>query len=167
MTRIEQATIDQDQNKIKELFWEYLSWANSRLNELYQIDFDISTMLKNDMENIQKYFPPAGQLFLAYQENHPVGIACMKKISEEAVEIKRMYVRPEFRGKGVGSQLLEWVINKAQQENYKLIRLDTNLFMKPAQLLYQSFGFDAIGPYPESEIPPEFHRYWIFMEKKL
>lgn len=167
MSRIEQAIIDQDRNKIKELFWEYLSWANTRLSEEYQIDFDIQSMLENDMQNLQKYFPPAGRLVFAYQDEHTAGLACMKKINHDTVEIKRMYVRPDFRGKGLGRQLLRWIISKAQQENYKLIRLDTNRFMKPAQSLYQSLGFEVIEPYPESEIPADFHPYWIFMEKKI
>ena len=79
MLNIVPANIDQDKDIIQELFWEYLSWANASLNEEFQINFDIKSSLKEDMEHLQKYFPPTGLLLLAYQENKTAGIACMKK----------------------------------------------------------------------------------------
>lgn len=82
-------------------------------------------------------------------------------------EIKRMFVRPASRGQGVGRMLLEALIAEARQIGYSTIRLDSTRFMKAAHSLYRSAGFQEIGPYQESEIPPEFHQHWVFMEKHL
>jgi ribosomal protein S18 acetylase RimI-like enzyme len=79
-------------------------------------------------------------------------------------EIKRMYVKPEFRRKGIGKYLLETILNEARQIGYSKIRLETAPFSQTAQLLYRSFGFQDIEPYPEGEIPPEYYPSWFFME---
>jgi GNAT superfamily N-acetyltransferase len=78
-----------------------------------------------------------------------------------------MYVRPEFRGKGIGRALLEALIAEAQEIGYPTVRLDSTRFMEVAHSLYRSVGFHEIEPYTESEIPPEFQQYWVFMEKQL
>jgi GNAT superfamily N-acetyltransferase len=96
----------------------------------------------------------------------------MRKIGEKMGEIKRMYIRPRFRGKGIGRDLLERLINEALKFGYSKIRLDTGPFMKEAHGLYFSFGFRNIKPYPESEvlgdnIPKEITENWVFMEKQL
>ena len=96
----------------------------------------------------------------------------MRKIGEKVGEIKRMYVRPVFRGKGMGRTLLEKLIDEAQDCGYSKLRLDSGPFMKEAHGLYYSFGFRNIEPYPESEvlgedIPKEISENWIFMEMDL
>jgi len=96
----------------------------------------------------------------------------MRKIGEKIGEIKRMYVRPVFRGRGIGRTLLEKLINGAQNFGYAKLRLDSGPFMKEAHGLYYSFGFRNIKPYPESEvlgenIPKVISENWIFMEMDL
>jgi GNAT superfamily N-acetyltransferase len=91
----------------------------------------------------------------------------MKRIREDVGAIKRMYVRPEFRGKGIGRVLVEALLAEAQQIGYPTVRLDSVLFMKAAHSLYRSAGFKEIEPYPESEIPTQFRSHWVFMEKHL
>jgi GNAT superfamily N-acetyltransferase len=167
MTSIHQAETAEDQSKVRELFWEYLQWANERLNEEFGIDFDIEPMLERDMAKLEIFLPPHGRLLLATEESQSAGIACMKRIREDMGEIKRMYVRPEFRGKGVGRVLLEALIAEAQQMGYPIVRLDSARSMKAAHSLYRSAGFQEIAPYPESEIAPEYQRHWVFMEKQL
>jgi GNAT superfamily N-acetyltransferase len=96
-----------------------------------------------------------------------VGLACTKRIREDIGEIKRMYVRPEFRRRGIGRALLEVLIAEAREIRYPRMRLDSARFMAEAHSLYRSVGFQEIEPYPESEIPEEFRQYWIFMELRL
>ena len=142
MTSIHQAETEEDELQVRKLFWEYLRWANARLIQEFDVNLNIA-------------------------ESQAAGIACLKRIREGMGEIKRMYVRPEFRGKGIGRVLLEALIAEAQQIGYQTLRLDSTRFMKAAHALYRSAGFQEIEPYPESEIPPEFHRHWVFMEKQL
>jgi GNAT superfamily N-acetyltransferase len=167
MTSIHQAETEKDRSQVRELFWEYLQWANERLNEEFDINFDIESWLEQDMAQLEIFLPPHGRLLLATQESQAAGIACMKRIREGMGEIKRMYVRPKFRGQGIGRLLLEALIAEAQQIGYPTVRLDSARFMKAAHSLYRSAGFREIAPYPESEIPPEFQGHWVFMEKQL
>jgi GNAT superfamily N-acetyltransferase len=167
MTDIRQAEIDKDQALIRELFLEYLEWANTRCNEEYGISFDIKSMVKQDMTKLQVFLPPHGRLMLAREGASAAGIACMRKIRENTGEIKRMFVRPEFRGRGIGRALLDALVAEAQEIGYPTLRLDSTRFMEAAHALYRSVGFKEIEPYDESEIPPEFRRHWVFMEKQL
>jgi GNAT superfamily N-acetyltransferase len=82
-------------------------------------------------------------------------------------EIKRMYVRPDFRGQGIGRALLEALLAEARPAGYRRVRLDSGPFMKAAHALYRRVGFHEIAPYPESEIPVAFHEQSVFMEKQL
>ena len=96
----------------------------------------------------------------------------MRKIGDNIGEIKRMYVQPLYRGKGIARALLERLIKEAQSIGYAKLRLDSGLFMKEALNLYHSVGFKEIDPYAESEvlqegIPEEISQNWIFMEMFL
>lgn len=166
MTSIHQAETDEDRALIRELFWEYLEWANRRCNEEYGIDFDITSMLEQDMAKLEVFVPPYGRLLLATEGARAAGIVCMRRIRKDIGEIKRMYVRPEFRGRGIGRALLEALIAEAQEIGYPTVRPDSTRFMEVAHSLYRSAGFHEIEPYTESEIPPEFQQYWVFMEKQ-
>jgi GNAT superfamily N-acetyltransferase len=91
----------------------------------------------------------------------------MRRIRPDMGEIKRMYIRPEFRGMGIGRALLEGLIAEAREIGYPRVLPDSTRFMKEAHSLYRSVGFEEIGPYPESEIPAEYQSHWILMELKL
>jgi GNAT superfamily N-acetyltransferase len=167
MAHIHQAQSKDDQLQVRKLFCEYLQWANGRLYEEFGVNFDIESILERDMAQLEIFLPPQGRLLLATEESQAIGIACLKRIREDIGEIKRMYVRPEFQGKGIGRVLLESLVAEAKQIGYATIRLDSARFMKSAHSLYRSAGFQVIEPYPESEIPPQFQKHWVFMEKKL
>jgi GNAT superfamily N-acetyltransferase len=161
---------------LRELFSEYLEWVLLKCEEEFNVNYDIKNLaavaVNNSIEELHKYFPPSGCLLLSKNENEIVGTACMRKIGVKIGEIKRMYVRPVFRGKRMGRTLLEILIGEAQDFGYSKIRLDSGPFMKEAHGLYYSFGFRNIKPYPESEvlgenIPKEISENWIFMEMDL
>ncbi len=167
MSHIYQVKTGEEQAHVRELFWEYLQWANRRVNEEFGVTFDIEAMLEEDMAALAKFSPPDGRILLASCESRLAGIACLKKLREDVGEIKRMYVRPAFRGQGIGRSLLEALLSEARKIGYPLVRLDSARFMEAAHALYRSSGFREIEAYPESEIPPEFQAHWIFMQKRL
>jgi GNAT superfamily N-acetyltransferase len=167
MLKIYQAVTDQDKDNVRQLFWEYLNWANQMLNAEYDIDFDIKQILDSDMQDLGKFYPPHGRLLLAEQDGSLTGLACMHKIKPDIGEIKRMYVREEFRRLGIGRALLDKLIAEAMIIGYAKLRLDSTRFMHAAHALYRAMGFYEISPYGESEIPSEFHSKWIFMELNL
>lgn len=167
MLDIFQVETDDHRRQVKELFVEYLDWANSSLKREFGVQFDIAAMVERDMANLDIFCPPQGRLLIARYDNRLAGLACLKQIGDAVGEVKRMYVRPAVRGKGIGRSLLERLIGEARQIGYASIRLDSTRFMTAAHALYRSAGFKEIEPYAESEIPPEYWPHWIFMELAL
>ena len=96
-----------------------------------------------------------------------MGIGCLRRIGPQTAEIKRMYVEPAMRGIGAGRAILKNLLKAAAADGYTGVRLDSPDFMAAAHALYRSCGFVDIPPYPESEIPDEFKRYLVFMERKV
>ncbi len=95
-----------------------------------------------------KYAPPTGRLLLAECEDGVAGCVALRKLEPEICEMKRLYVRPAYRGKGVGRILAEAICREAKEAGYKCIRLDTvEPMMKDAVGLYRRLGFQEIGPY--------------------
>jgi GNAT superfamily N-acetyltransferase len=167
MVEIYQIKSEEARIHVRELFGEYLIWANKRLNEEYGIDFDVEAMLEQDMLDLNKFLPPQGCLLLAKIDNNVAGLACMRMIRDDIAEVKRMYVRSKFRKKGIGRSLLDQVLIEASLSGFPRVRLDSARFMKAAHSLYRSVGFEEIDPYIESEIPEEYQANWVFMEKWL
>ena len=98
------------------------------------------------------YAPPRGALMLAAYSGAPAGCVALKDLGGGACEMKRLYVRPEYRGLELGRALVEAIIRKARALEYRRMRLDTLPAMGRAQGLYRSFGFREIAPYCESPV---------------
>ena len=139
---------------IRKLFLEY-----ARSLEI-DLDFqDFETELKTLPG---KYQPPDGALILALVEGKEAGCIALRKISKDICEMKRLYVRDEYRGLGLGKKLVGMIIDEAVNKHYQYMRLDTLPTMKSAQSLYSSFGFYDIEPYVYNPIQGT-----RFMELKL
>lgn len=167
MSQIIVATKEQHAQSIRELFWEYLQWANAKVVENFGVSFDIATMLEEDMKTLDKFMPPKGCLLLAFVEDQPMGIACLKALTNSIGEVKRMYVRPQARNRGLGHALLNQLLEEARTIGYERVRLDSARFMTQAHQLYRRSGFREIEAYEGSEIPKAFQQNWIFMEIEL
>jgi ribosomal protein S18 acetylase RimI-like enzyme len=98
------------------------------------------------------YAPPEGRLLLAFAGGEPAGCVALRKIGEEICEMKRLWVRPTFRGTGLGRRLAEALMAEARGIGYRAVRLDTLPPMRAAQALYESLGFSDIPPYNEHPI---------------
>jgi ribosomal protein S18 acetylase RimI-like enzyme len=94
------------------------------------------------------YAPPRGRLLLAEQEDQLAGCVALHPLSEEICEMKRLYLRPQFRGRGLGRKLADTIISEARSIGYTAIRLDTvEPVMKDAVAMYRRLGFQEIAPY--------------------
>lgn len=167
MLSVFQAAKGRDDPVVRELLGEYLAWAISMVHREFGVDFDLERMLDQDMAELDKYLPPHGRLLLAEFDGQMAGVACMRRIGPDTGEIKRMYVRPQFRRKGIGRALAERLIQESRTIGYPRLRLDSPRSWKASHALYHAMGFREIEPYPESEIPAEFREHWIFMELLL
>ncbi len=100
------------------------------------------------------YGPPSGRLLLARCADHAAGCVALRKLEAGICEMKRLYVRPDDRGAGLGRMLVERVIAEARMIGYERMRLDTiESEMKDAVALYRRMGFREIAPY--SAVPVE------------
>jgi len=94
-----------------------------------------------------RYAPPSGCLFLAMEGDTPVGCMARRDLGGGTCEMKRLYVAPEHRGRGIGRLLVEEVIHRAERLGYRGMVLDTMPEMAGAVALYRDFGFVEAAPY--------------------
>ena len=141
-----------DLERVRELFVEYarslpfhLSWQN--------FDEELATLPG-------RYAPPGGRMLLARHGDAFVGCVALRQIGEGVCEMKRLFVQPARRGKGIGRMLARAIIEEARRIGYKRMRLDTAF--EPALSLYKALGFREIPPY--QYVPIEGV---IFMELEL
>jgi len=100
------------------------------------------------------YAPPRGRLLLAIEDDRPAGCVGLHPWDGDAAEMKRLYVRPAYRGLGLGRTLTEAALSEARSIGYRSIRLDTiPSLMQPAIALYRELGFRDIPPYRDNPIP--------------
>ncbi len=110
----------------------------------------------------QMYGGPQGALLVAEIDGTPAGCAGVRRLDDAVCELKRVYVRAEFRGGGWGRRLTEAALQAAREMSYQRIRLDTLPQMAEAQRLYESLGFYDIPAYYGQPIPGQ-----RFMEARL
>ena len=99
-----------------------------------------------------KYAPPRGRLYLAEVAEETAGCVCFCPASETAAELKRLYVRPRFRGRHLGRELAERVVADARAVGYQAVVLDTWPSLKEARALYASLGFRECAAYTASAV---------------
>ncbi|MDP6547043.1 MAG: GNAT family N-acetyltransferase [Phycisphaerae bacterium] len=105
-----------------------------------------------------KYAPPDGRLTLAIEDGQAAGCVAIRKLDDGVCEMKRLYVRPEFRSGGLGRRLAEEMISQAAGAGYAVMRLDTLDRLIEAMSLYESLGFRRTEPYYDN--PLDGVVYW-------
>ena len=93
------------------------------------------------------YAPPSGRILLARVRGRPAGVVALRAQPDGSCEMKRLYVRPRFRGRGIGRRLAEEIVGRAVRLGYRTMRLDTLASMEAALGLYHELGFRDIAPY--------------------
>ncbi len=110
----------------------------------------------------EKYAPPKGQIYLVFVDGELAGCVGMKPSDDSHAELKRLYVRPAFRGRNLGETLTRRIMDDARKAGYRYLRLDTLPGLKSALKLYRRLGFRETDPYYDCLVPGT-----IFMEIEL
>jgi putative acetyltransferase len=141
-----QASSPEEIESARELFEEYAAWL--------QIDLCFQNFDKELAGLPGQYAPPDGRLLLAIEDDQLVGCVALRKIGEGTCEMKRLFLRSQFRGKGLGQKLAETIIAEARQIGYARMRLDTLPGrMDKAIKLYRALGFQEIPAYYQNPVP--------------
>jgi GNAT superfamily N-acetyltransferase len=157
-----------DLDHVRDLMRAFIAWHRARhQQDLALLDsyFDAPAFEEELAMLPGKYAPPGGQLFLATVEGTPAGCVALREIDATRCEMKRMFVYPEYHGRGVGRALAEAVLGAGRAAGYRTMLLDTSVRQAEAQALYRLLGFRAVAPYYELS---EDQRDWlVFMERSL
>jgi len=154
MTIVPAETAEQIE-QARHLFREYQSWL--------EIDLCFQNFERELAKLPGDYAQPAGRLLLAYEESQLAGCVALRRIDERICEMKRLFLRTEFRGHGLGRRLIETIIHEAKRIGYERMRLDTlPPKMNDAIDLYRSYGFKEIASYYDNPVAGA-----IFMELDL
>ncbi len=140
----------------RQLIEEYAAWLEFKL--CFQ-------GFEDEMRSLPgKHAPPAGRLLLALWDGKPAGVIAVRPLDEPGLcEMKRLYVRPEFRGHNIGRLLAERVIREASEIGYSRMRLDTVAGkMDSAIAMYRELGFKETDPYYQTPVG-----HTLFMELAL
>ena len=152
----------------KTLFAEFDSFLRKQLVEYQKFPWAIKYWQNLDKEVNGlpgKYADPGGCILIASYKNMHAGCVGLLEESSEVGIMKRLDVRPEFRGFGIGKDLVRAITKHAGKKGYKIIQLHTNLLLKAAINLYKSLGFEKISH--NKEYPAEIKDLIVHMELKL
>jgi ribosomal protein S18 acetylase RimI-like enzyme len=139
MIHIRKPESEEDIEIARELILEY--------GRLRNFDAAMGDYEKELAELPGEYSFPNGSLLIAFYNDDPVGCVALRMIDDDFCEMKRLYVKPEFRGREIGKALVRRLIKEACQIGYKFMRLDNHPWMKEAESLYLSVGFKEIEAY--------------------
>jgi GNAT superfamily N-acetyltransferase len=156
-----------------ELNFEYVSWVLAGVAEMFGVSADqVVGMPAIDyapkmIDKICSESPLAGVFYLVRVDGLLAGMGALRRLGPGLGEIKRVYLRPKFRGLRLGERTLHRLLADARSFGYQRLCLDTAPFMTAAHRLYENNGFSDCSAYAGAEVLAGFDHHWRFMERQL
>jgi GNAT superfamily N-acetyltransferase len=167
------ANIASHRSELIELNVEYVSWVMTGIEKEFGVPaLEIVGMTAGEyvptvIDKVCGDPPPTGVFYLLKVGNQLAGMGGLRSLRAGVAEIKRIYIRPGFRGMKLGERMLRRLLDDAKSFGYQSVCLDTAPFMKSAHRLYERNGFRDCPLYEGVEVPSGFHDRWRFMERPL
>lgn len=143
--KIIQAQTAAEMEAVRELFRDYQRWLG--------VDLCFQGF-KEELATLPgRYAPPSGRLLLALAGACAAGCVALRALDDGGCEMKRLFVRPDYRGQGLGHRLAMQVVNEASALGYAVMRLDTLEGLESAMRMYAAMGFQRRTPYYANPLP--------------
>lgn len=152
---------------------EYMSWLFDEFRGHFGVDIaevlggSAEAYVRAKLDAICGEQPPAGVFYLVTIDGAPAGMGGLRRLDAATCEIKRVFVRPVFRGLRLGDRILARLLEEGRAFGYRHARLESGPFMTSAHRAYARHGFVERPAYAEAEVPAQFHGRWRFMEREL
>src|SRR5687767_1531913 len=143
--RITEARWPDDRATVETLFREYVASLAEDIS-FQNVDEELGTLPG-------KYARPGGVVLIARDGGEPAGAIAYRMVEPGVCEMKRLYVRPAFRGRDIGRELANELIEDARSRGYRTMLLDTLASMASARALYRDLGFVPVTPYYDNPLP--------------
>ncbi|MEL6583053.1 MAG: GNAT family N-acetyltransferase [Pseudomonadota bacterium] len=156
-----------DRAVMSELLLPYFEGIVARFVSVGGERLDPHEMVQKSLDDLPNATPPKGQTFMAWSGAHCVGTGCLRKISPTAGELKRMYVRPEAQGQGVGSALMAARFKLAAEMGLTDLYADTVYGNTNMLSLYARAGFTEIARYEGNANPRHFAPFLTYLHKRI
>jgi GNAT superfamily N-acetyltransferase len=167
------ASTSTHRDELIQLNVEYLDWVFNGIQEHFGIPANevvgmpAAEYVPTVIDKVCGDPPPRGVFYLLEVDGGLAGMGGLRFISPGVAEIKRIYVRPQYRGMQLGELMLQRLLSDATRFGYRRLCLDSGPFMKSAQRLYEGAGFADCSPYEGTEVPADFRDRWRFMQRNL
>ena len=168
MVTIMQVETDNQIHQTQELFVEYFDFLRADVDNTVDDLNDVPPLAgyREEIASLPgRYSPPDGRLLLARYETEAAGCVAFYQLEDGICEVKRLWVRPRFRGQRIGRMLVEALIEEARSSGYSAMVLSTVDVLQEAIFLYQSVGFELIPPY--YDMPEDMLAHEVFMKLDL
>jgi N-acetylglutamate synthase-like GNAT family acetyltransferase len=166
------ARLPQHRESVLALNLEYATWVVAGVKASLGVDVEaligstVADYVEAVLEKVCIQDPAKGVLYLIESDGQLAGMAGLRLIRAGVGEVKRVFIRPEFRGRKLGEHALRRILADASDRGWPTLFLETGPFMTSAHRIYEACGFVNRSPYPEAEVPLPLHDRWRFMERR-
>lgn len=151
---------------------EYMAWVATGIEQSFGLTsqdllgMPLADYVASVIDKVCGEPPPLGAFYIVHVDGALAGMGGLRPLGDGVCEIKRIYVRPAFRGLQLGQTILQRLLDDAEAFGYTTQRLDSAPFMQSAHRLYAAAGFADCAPYAGAEVPEVLHAGWRFMERR-